>query len=91
MANDPLADRNSGRNRDQPLIYQIRIKGHLSQPWQEWFEGLTLTLETDGNTLVTGPVIDQAALYGILKRVSDLGMTLLSVSSTGTASPENYK
>ena len=78
MANDPLAE----RDKDRPLIYQIRIRGHLGQPWQAWFEGLTLTLETDGNTLLTGPVVDQAALYGILKKVSDLGMPLLSFSST---------
>ena len=79
MASDHLSERDKGR----PLIYQIRIRGHLGQPWQEWFEGLTLTLETDGTTLLTGPVIDQAALYGILKKVSDLGMPLLSINSTG--------
>ena len=87
MANDPLSE----RDKDRPLIYQIRIRGHLGQPWQVWFEGLTLTLETDGNTLLTGPVVDQAALYGILKKVSDLGMPLLSVSSTGTVSQDNYR
>lgn len=87
MANDPLSE----HKKDVPLIYQIRIRGHLGQPWQEWFEGLTLTLETDGNTLLTGPVVDQAALYGILKKVSDLGMPLLSVSSTGSGSQDNYR
>lgn len=84
MANNPRSE----RDKDRPLIYQIRIRGHLGQPWQEWFEGLTLTLETDGNTLLTGPLADQAALYGILKKVSDLGMPLLSLSSTGSGSQD---
>jgi hypothetical protein len=65
---------------DQPLVYQIRIKGHLGQQWAEWFEGLTITLEEDGSTLLTGKVVDQAALHGILKKVRDLGMPLLSVN-----------
>jgi hypothetical protein len=64
----------------QPTIYQIRIKGHLGQQWTDWFEGLTIRLEEDGATLLTGPVVDDAALYGLLKRVRDLGMPLLSVN-----------
>jgi hypothetical protein len=64
----------------QTVIYQIRIKGHLGREWTDWFEGLTITLEEDGNTLLTGPVIDQAALHGLLKKVRDLGMPLISVS-----------
>jgi len=62
------------------MVYQIRIKGHLGRQWTDWFEGLTITLEEDGETLLTGPVIDQAALYGLLKKVRDLGMPLLSVN-----------
>ena len=63
-----------------PTIYQIRIKGHLDPQWTHWFEGLTITLEEDGNTLLSGPVADQAALHGLLKKVRDLGMPLISVS-----------
>ncbi len=64
----------------QPKIYQIRIKDHLSREWTDWFEGLTITLEDNGDTLLTGPVMDQAALYGLLKKVRDLGMALVSVN-----------
>ena len=64
----------------QTVIYQIRIKGQLSRKWASWFEGLTITLEEDGDTLLTGPVTDQAALHGLLKKVRDLGMPLVSVS-----------
>ena len=61
-------------------IYQIRIKGHLGAQWQAWFEGLTITLEDNGDALLTGPVPDQAALHRLLKKVRDLGMPLLSVN-----------
>jgi len=70
------------------MVYQIRIKGHLSRQWTDWFEGLTITLEEDGDTLLTGPVIDQAVLHGILKKVRDLGMPLLSVNSVGPGSQD---
>jgi hypothetical protein len=68
----------------QPMVYQIRIKGHLGSQWTDWFGGLTITLEEDGDTLLTGPVTDQAALHGLLKRVRDLGMTLVSVNQVQT-------
>ena len=71
---------NSEMNPDQPVIYQIRLKGHLGHHWTNWFDGLTITLEDNGETLLTGSVTDQAALHGLLKKVRDLGMPLLSVS-----------
>ena len=63
----------------QSMVYQIRIKGHLGSGWTDWFEGLTITLEDNGDTLLTGAVVDQAALHGLLKKVRDVGMPLLSV------------
>jgi hypothetical protein len=65
----------------QPMVYQIRLKGHLGSQWTDWFGGLTVTLEDNGDTLLTGPVVDQAALHGLLKKVRDLGMSLVSVVS----------
>ena len=64
---------------NQPTVYQIRIKGHLGQQWTDWFAGLTITLEENGDTLLTGLVVDQPALHGLLKKVRDLGMPLLAV------------
>ena len=64
----------------KPIVYQIKVQGHLGLQWTDWFGGVTITLEDNGDTLLTGPVIDQAALYGVLKKVRDLGMPLLSVN-----------
>ena len=69
------------RDAAQPTIYEIRIRGHLSTQWADWFEGLEIALEENGDTLLIGAVIDQAALYGVLKKVRDLGMPLLSITS----------
>ena len=63
----------------QPIVYQIRIEGHLGREWTDWFEGLTITPVDNGETLLTGPVVDQAALHGLLKKVRDGGMPLVSV------------
>ena len=68
------------------MAYQIRIAGRLDPRWEEWFEGLTITLD-GGDTLITGPVVDQAALHGLLKRVRDLGMPLVSVSPVQSGPP----
>jgi hypothetical protein len=62
------------------MIYKIRISGQLDDQWTNWFEGLTISLESEGDTLLTGTVPDQAARYGLLKKVRDLGMPLLSVN-----------
>ena len=66
---------------DQSLLYEIRLKGHLGREWADWFDGMAVDLTEDGDTLLTGPVVDQAALHGLLKKVRDLGLTLLSVQS----------
>ena len=71
---------NSGSEKAQPLVYQIRIKGHLGREWTDWFGGLAIRLTDNGETLLTGPVVDQAALHGLLRKVRDLGVPLLSVS-----------
>ena len=65
---------------DQPAIYQIRIKGYLGSQWTDWFEGLTIIADDNGNTILTGPIMDQPALYGLLKKMRDLGATLLSIT-----------
>lgn len=67
-------------NHPQPEIFEIRLQGHLGEEWTSWFEGMTITLTEDGDTVLTGPVVDQAALHGILKKVRDLGLTLISVN-----------
>jgi len=76
MSNKP----SPARDADPPLVYQIRIKGHLGHQWTGWFEGLTITMHEDGDTLLVGPVIDQAALYGLLRKVRDVGLRLVSIS-----------
>lgn len=83
MANQPNPTTDSG----QPLVYQIRITGHLDSQWTDWFEGLTITPEENGETVLTGVVIDQAALHGLLKKVRDLGMPLVSVNAINSGQP----
>jgi hypothetical protein len=72
-------------------LYEIRIKGHLDVRWADRFEGLTITLEENGNTLLSGPVTDQAALHGLLKKVRDLGMPLISVGPVAPNPSSNVK
>lgn len=67
-------------NPDEPKVYQIRVKGQLGEQWADWFDGLTITLEDGGITLLSGKVVDQAALHGLLKKVRDLGMPLIEVT-----------
>lgn len=83
MANNPDPITDPGH----PMVYQIRLKGHLGSQWTDWFEGLTIALEDNGDTLLTGPVVDQAALHGLLKKVRDLGMPLVSVSPVEPGPP----
>ena len=65
---------------DWPAVYQIRIEGHLGPGWTSWFEGMSIALQDNGDTLLTGSVVDQAALHGLLKKVRDLGLPLVSVN-----------
>ena len=74
-------ERYSALDPDAAKIYQIRIAGHLGQHWRKWFEGFVITLEDSGETLLSGPVVDQAALHAVLKRVRDLGLPLISIYS----------
>jgi len=69
----------STEDHDEPGLYEIRIKGHLDDRWADWFGEVTITRVDNGETLLTGPVVDQAALYGLLKKVRDLGLPLVSV------------
>jgi hypothetical protein len=73
-------------SRGEAGQYEIRLAGHLDQRWAAWFDGLTLTHQNDGTTVLRGPVVDQAALYGLLQKVRDLGLPLVSVTS-GAPSP----
>jgi len=70
---------NAESEKAQPMIYQIRIRGHLGRHWTDWFEDLTITVLDNGDTLLTGPVLDQAALHGLLRKVRDLAMPLVSL------------
>jgi len=76
--------RNSKTDPVQPIVYQIRIECHLDHQWADWFDELSVTTEADGVTLLSGPVPDQPALYGLLKKVRDLGMPLISVNRVNT-------
>lgn len=79
----------SDEQNKEIMIYQIRIEGQLDQQWTDWFEGLTITQEADGKTVLTGHVVDQSALHGLLKKVRDLGMPLVSVNRIETDESSN--
>ena len=83
----------SKTDSSQPMVYQIRIKGHLGRHWTNWFDGVNITPEDNGNTLLTGQVVDQAALFGLLRKVRDLGLPLLSVicDNSGQADESDAK
>jgi hypothetical protein len=87
-------ERNPNTDPRQPMIYQIRIQGHLGSEWTDWFGGLSISLEDNGDTLLTGPVIDQAVLHGLLRKVRDLGLPLLAVNLVDpnqANGPENFQ
>ena len=71
---------NQKMDTGQPMIYQIKLEEHLDHQRTDWFEGLAITLTDNGGTLITGQVVDQAALHGLLKKIRDLGLTLVSVT-----------
>ncbi len=73
---------------DEPRLTEIRIKGHLDSRWTDWFDGLTITREDNGDTVLTGPVVDQAALHGLLRKVRDLGLPLVSVIHIAPQQPD---
>ena len=77
----------AGRHQN-PGRYEIRIKGHLDTRWASWFDGLTLTHGSDGTTIIDGPVADQAALHGLLQKIRDLGLPLISVNHLAPGHPE---
>jgi hypothetical protein len=76
-------------HHDNPGRYEIRLKGHLDSRWTAWFDGLTLTQDNDGTTIIHGPVADQAALHGLLQKVRDLGLPLVSVAQVEPDQPNS--
>jgi hypothetical protein len=93
-SNDPTTEPSTGTSAaDHPCIpqYEIRVEGHLGTRWAAWFDGLDLTDEEDGITVIRGPVVDQAALHGLLQKLRDVGIPLVSltpVSHDATTTPE---
>jgi hypothetical protein len=77
----------STSHSQNPGQYEIRIKGHLESRWAGWFDGMSLTTESDGTTVLSGPVVDQSALHGLLQKVRDMGLTLLSVTQRESDQP----
>ena len=77
-----------GNDSHPPGRYEIRLQGHLDARWTAWFDGLSLSHGSDGTTIIRGPVVDQAALHGLLKKVSDLGLPLIAVTQVDPATKE---
>ena len=80
--------RASAQDPHKPGQYEIRVKGHLENRWAEWFDGLALTSVSDGTTVIHGPVVDQAALHGLLRKVRDIGLPLISVAHVEPDQPD---
>ena len=78
-------------NTRKESVYQIKIRGHLDSQWSDWFNGLSVTTDQEGNTLITGPVVDDSALHGLLKRIRDLGMPLISCNQIQSEEDDPYK
>lgn len=85
MPDDPSPRTGAG----QPTVYQIKVRGHLEDRWANGYEGMTVTREANGDTLMTVPVVDQAALHGLLRKLRDLGVTLVSINPAGPGQPGN--
>ena len=82
-----MSERSTGK-RNEVGRYEIRLKGHLASRWAAWFDGLSLTNESDGTTLIRGLVVDQAALHGLLQKVRDVGLPLISVTQIDPDQPD---
>jgi hypothetical protein len=82
-----MSEKSTG-HRHSPGRYEIRIQGHLDSRWGLWFDGMALTHESDGTTLIHGPVVDQAALHGLLQKVRDTGLPLLAVAQVEPDQPD---
>jgi hypothetical protein len=78
----------SSSDREESSRYEVRLQGHLDVRWAAWFDGLSLSRESDGTTVIRGPITDQAALHGLLRKVSDLGLPLISVTQVQPPSPD---
>lgn len=80
MTNPP----NLKTETSQAIVYQIQLEGQLSHQWTDWFDGLNITFAANGDTVLTGPVVDQAALHGLIKKIRDLGLPLHSINQIPT-------
>lgn len=82
---------NVPRKPDRPVVYQIRIKGHLDSRWSDWLEQMDITQAANGETILTGPIVDQAALHGVITKVRDLGLPLISIEQVEPAPNSNHR